>query len=111
IGPAFGLQGVEWLGYPVTFIISGLFALFCMVVILFMPYSAASPPKEKRKISFHDLFAVEFTGFMLLAALFSSGNGFISTYLAIVAEERGIQNIALFFTVYSICMVALRPLT
>lgn len=48
---------------------------------------------------------------MLLAALFSSGNGFISTYLAIVAEERGIQNIALFFTVYSICMVALRPLT
>jgi MFS family permease len=47
---------------------------------------------------------------MLLAALFSSGNGLISTYLAIVADERGIANIAVFFTVYSICMVALRPL-
>ena len=35
----------------------------------------------------------------------------ISTYLAILAEERGIGNIALFFTVYSACLVLLRPVT
>lgn len=110
LGPALGLALTDWFGYSVTFFVSGAFGLLGLVVILFMVYPKDVVPKATKKIAFHDLFAVEFTGFMLLAMLFSSGNGLISTYLAIVAEERGISNIAVFFTVYSVCMVVLRPL-
>lgn len=112
IGPAVGLELVGRLGYQMTFALAGIVAFGSVAVILVLPYHAA--PKAGgpgKKIVFSDLFAMEFFGFMLLATLFSSGNGMISTYLAILAEERGIGNIALFFTVYSACLVLLRPVT
>ncbi|MBQ1878733.1 MAG: MFS transporter, partial [Erysipelotrichaceae bacterium] len=49
------------------------------------------------------------TDFMLIAALFSMSNSLVTTYLALIGDERGIANIGLFFTVYSIIMVFLRP--
>ena len=111
IGPALGLELVGILGYQVTFAISGVVALVAAAVLLLLPSQKESRPSARRKIAFRDIFAMEFFGFMLLAALFSSGNGMVSTYLAILAEERNIPNIALFFTVYSACLVLLRPMT
>lgn len=111
IGPALGLELVGVLGYQVTFAISGIVALGAAAVLLLLPSQKEPRPLARRKIAFRDIFAMEFFGFMLLAALFSSGNGMVSTYLAILAEERNIPNIALFFTVYSVCLVLLRPMT
>ena len=107
-GPAIGLKLVEVSGYPATFILASVSALLCAVVITVLPYREEQN-KEKKKFSFNDLFAAEFTGFMLLSALFSGCSGLAATYLAILADQRGIANIALFFTVYSLCMVVFRP--
>lgn len=107
-GPAIGLRLVEVSGYPATFILASVSALLCAVVITILPYREEQN-KEKKKFSFNDLFAAEFTGFMLLSALFSGCSGLVATYLAILADQRGIANIALFFTVYSLCMVVFRP--
>lgn len=107
-GPAIGLKLVEVSGYPATFILASVSALLCAVVITILPYREEQN-KEKKKFSFNDLFAAEFTGFMLLSALFSGCSGLVATYLAILADQRGIANIALFFTVYSLCMVVFRP--
>ncbi|MCR5449347.1 MAG: MFS transporter [Solobacterium sp.] len=107
-GPAIGLKIVEVSGYPAVFILASVSALLCAIVITILPYRE-EPFKEKKKFSFNDLFAAEFTGFMLLSALFSGCSGLVATYLAILADQRGIANIALFFTVYSLCMVVFRP--
>lgn len=107
-GPAIGLKLVEVSGYPAVFILASVSALLCAIVITILPYRE-EPVKEKKKFSFNDLFAAEFTGFMLLSALFSGCSGLVATYLAILADQRGIANIALFFTVYSLCMVVFRP--
>ncbi|MDO4192626.1 MAG: MFS transporter [Erysipelotrichaceae bacterium] len=107
-GPAIGLKLVEVSGYPATFILASVSALLCAVVITVLPYREEEN-KEKKNFSFNDLFAAEFTGFMLLSALFSGCSGLVATYLAILADQRGIANIALFFTVYSLCMVVFRP--
>lgn len=107
-GPALGLALLDQFSYSVVFIVASLFSFSCMATLLVLPYKDVRE-KIKKKFSIHDLFAFEFVGFMLLTALFSSGNGLVSTYLAIIADERGIVNISLFFTVYSICMIVLRP--
>ncbi len=107
-GPAIGLKLVEISGYPATFILAAVSALLCAAVITVLPYQQ-SDAGEKKSIRLENLYAVEFTGFMLLAALFSAGSGLVATYLAILADERGIANIALFFTVFSLCMVVFRP--
>lgn len=111
VGPAVGLELVGKLGYQLTFAVSGIIALAAAAVILILPYQKEEVRVERKKFAFRDVFAMEFFGFMLLAALFSSGNGMVSTYLAILADERRIPNIALFFTVYSVCLVLLRPMT
>lgn len=110
LGPAFGLKLMEAFSYSATFITSGLFALGCAALLLLIPSRFEPKSGQRRKVTFSDLFAVKMTGFMLLAALFSSGSGLISTYLAILAEERSIANVAVYFTLYSVCLVVLRPL-
>ena len=111
LGPGIGLKLAEIFGYPITFISAGLSAVICMLVVLFLPYYHEQARGPIRRITIHDIFAVEFLDFMMIAALFSAGNGLVSTYLAILADERGIHNIALFFTSYSAVMIVLRPLT
>lgn len=110
IGPAIGIWLSE-INYSLTFAVSGVSALVCLVILLLIPNRQEPIKTQHKKFSINDLFAVKYVGFMLLAALFSSGNGLVSTYLKIIGDERGIGDISLFFTVYSVCMVALRPLT
>ena len=107
-GPAIGLKLVDLSGYPATFILAAVSALLCAAVITILPYKQETSG-EAKSIRLENLYAAEFTGFMLLAALFSAGSGLVATYLAILADERGIANIALFFTIFSLCMVVFRP--
>lgn len=110
LGPSIGLKLLEISGYSGTFICAGIFALGCMAVICVMPYrEEARQPHERKSFCLGDLYAKEFTCFLLMTALFSSCNGLVNTYLAIVAQERAIANIGVFFTVYSAFMVILRP--
>ena len=109
IGPALGLKLVDIGGYPLVFAAAAVSVFLCAAVITFLPGRKPSGAVSG-KITMDSLMAVEFTGFMILAALFAAGSGLISTFLAIMGEERNITNIALYFTVYSACMVFLRPL-
>lgn len=111
-GPSIGLSLVNISGYWMTFLMAGVSVFLCVLVIVFLPYKdVKKPASEQKKVTFADIYAKEFTLFMLLAFLFSSGNGLVSTYLAIIADERSIAGISLFFTVYSIFMLLIRPLT
>ena len=69
------------------------------------------PPGKRHSLKLNDLFAVEFLSLMLLATLFSSANGLATTYLDILATERGIPNISLFFTAYAVALVFTKPLS
>lgn len=114
VGPSIGLGIVDISGFSLTFITAGFFSLACILALLPLPYKKDAPAAvytQKRKLSFRNLYAAEFTCFMLMAALFSSGNGLVSTYLAIIADERGIAGISLFFTIYSVFLILIRPFT
>ncbi len=112
LGPSIGLALVGKSGFGAAFSLAGLLPLACIAVILPLKYRKPESENETaRRFSFRNLYAVELTCFMLMAALFSAGNGMVSTYLAIIADERQIVNISLFFTCYSLFLVALRPFT
>lgn len=46
---------------------------------------------------------------MVVLILFTSGNGLMNTYLAIMGDERGIPNVGLYFTAYSLVVLLVRP--
>ncbi len=111
-GPALGIGLSDRYGHGVAFAAAGIIAFLCMAVLILLPYNESNKPAANKKtLQFKDIFAVEFAGFMCVAALFSAGNGLVSTYLKTIANERSIVNISLFFTLYSICMVIIKPIT
>ena len=109
-GPGIGLKLVEISGYQLTFIVAGCCAIGCGIMVTLLPYQDTKDHSVSRKVTLNSLMAVEFTDYMLIAAMLSMGNSLVSTYLQLIGEERGIANIGLFFTVYSACMVFLRPM-
>lgn len=112
LGPMVGMELQKIGGYSLTFLVAGGFAFLCILFLVLLPYSVTYSTGEARKgLHLKDLFAAKFVLFMLMAFLFSSAGGLISTYLAIIADLRQIADITIYFTVFSILSVALRPIT
>lgn len=112
LGPLLGMELQEINGFSLTFLCAGGFAFLCIPLIAVLPFSVNYSVSETRKgLHLKDLFAAKFTLYMLMALLFSSAGGLISTYLAIIADVRQIADITIYFTLFSILSVALRPIT
>lgn len=113
VGPALGIALRDAIGFGAPFMAAALSSVISFVCVLVLPYDGSSQQSsgKKRSIKLGDLFAVEFLSLMLLATLFSSANGLATTYLDILATERGIANISLFFTAYAVALVFTKPLS
>lgn len=113
VGPALGLALRDAMGFGAPFIAASISTVISFACVVILPYEAkpAGPNAKQHSLKLNDLFAVEFLSLMLLATLFSSANGLATTYLDILATERGIPNISLFFTAYAVALVIVKPLT
>ena len=89
------------------FLTAGGLCLICLFMIFVIPYQFVEQKGKRagKKMTFSDFFAKELLIYVFLIGLFSFGNGIISYYLINFGEVRGIANIALFFTVYSVAML------
>ena len=114
IGPQLGDFVVETFGSHAVFFAAGLL----MVVDVLLIFSIKGQKQEakakevvKKKISFDDFFAKELIFYVLFIGMFSFGNGIISYYLKTMGNARGIPNITLFFTAYSLVLFASKPIS
>ena len=55
--------------------------------------------KEKKKIVFSDILAVEALPYTIVAGSYSFINGIIASYLVMYADELGISGVSVYFTV------------
>ena len=110
-GPRLALR--DAVGFGAAFVAACISTILSFVCVTILPYDAKAPQEGEKKhsLKLNDLFAVEFLSLMLLATLFSSANGLATTYLDILATERGIPNISLFFTAYAVALVIVKPIT
>jgi len=110
IGPNLGLWLVDNVGYNACFLCAAVACVLTTTIILIIPYKHVPKPKnERRKFDINNLISLRLLPFAILTGLFSMGNGLVNTFLAMMGDERGIANVGLFFTTYSIVMVCCRP--
>ncbi len=109
MGAPVGLKLVEWGGYTLCFAVAGVICLIGILIIVFMPYKHEPKPQTDGKFDINNLISLRILPYAFILCLFSSGNGIVNSLMVLFGEERGIGNIALFFTVYSLSMVAIRP--
>jgi predicted MFS family arabinose efflux permease len=124
IGPNAGLWVFENLGYKYCFIFAAALAFLTAGLMLLIKYKSpkgtnpkGTNPKgtnqkgtkvERKKLRLSDLIAVELIPFAAFAALFSLSNGLVSTFIALLGESRGIENVGIFFTTSAIFLLVAR---
>lgn len=111
IGPQLGSSISQRFGMGNLFLTAGGLCLICLFMIFVIPYQFVEQKGKRagKKMTFSDFFAKELLIYVFLIGLFSFGNGIISYYLINFGEVRGIANIVLFFTVYSVAMLIMKP--
>ena len=62
----------------------------------------------RKKLRITDFIAAQVLPLAFFGSVFSMFNGVISSYLVLLGEERGIENISLYFTVNAIALVIVR---
>lgn len=109
IGPMVGTWCVENVGYHACFWAAAVACVLTSLVIIAIPYEKSSAEGKKKSIKFEDLLSLRIMPFAILMGLFSVGNGLVKAFLYTIGKERSIENIAIFFTAYSVAMFCTRP--
>lgn len=110
VGPAVGLWISDKWGYNVCFSLALGFSISGILLLSTLPYKFTKGKFNKSKLKLKNLIAIEVFPYAFLAGLFALTTHMANSFLALMADERGIPNVALFFTVYSIAALVLRPL-
>lgn len=109
MGPSLGDILVRNVGYNIMFLVSAAATLIAAVCTLFI-YPRPTEVREKKRIMLSDFFAKEALMPSLIILFDSVATSTINNYLLLYGQESGIVNIGLFFTIYSIVLVATRPI-
>lgn len=114
VGPALGLSLVKNGNFAICFLTAAALygTAFLMVLVIVpsehKPQGAASP---RRRVSVNDFIALDLLPYVLFISIFSGGNGLATSYLALIGDERNIANVGIFFTVDSVLMLLIRPIS
>jgi len=110
LGPQLGTIILEKTNINYVFYVSAVLCVLCLLFLNTIKSDNVTNKKSKKeKLKFEDFFAKELMVYVVLVSILTLGNGIISYYLVDFGESRSIPNIALFFTVYSITLLIVKP--
>jgi len=120
IGPALGLWVIENFGYDWCFYTAFFISLTAAALMLLIRYkpdagkgnndgSAETGKKAGFRIRFSDIIEVKLLPLAFFGGLFSLTNGLVSSFIAIMGDQRGIGNVSIFFTINAIMLLIIRP--
>lgn len=109
--PAAGLEITQRMGdMRYSFLMAAALPLAAAVMLLTM--FGMEPRKEKvekKAVRMGDVFEPKALYFTIPYSTFSFVNGIIASYLVMFADEKGIENISIYFTMYAVCLFVVRP--
>ena len=110
--PTAGIEISERIGIESTFFLAALLLIAATTDMSFMKSSPALPHPKFSLSALHlsDIVSFQLLPLSLIGGLFSMGNGLASSFLVLLAQERDIPNIGLYFTVNALCLLLTRPL-
>ena len=110
-GPHVGILIRDKFGYKILFLMISVLTILAVVLLSRVKVEKRDYGSIKEipsSIRLKNLIVKECIVYALISGLFSLGNGITSSFLVLVGEERGIVNIALFFSVNAVVLLILR---
>ncbi len=115
VGPATSLALYDWIGGIMTFVIAGGISLLCVLCLFFASInerrSATDKSQQGSSFSITRLIEPRAVLFALLVIPITFCNGFVNSFIPLTADERHISGIGVFFTVFAVTMMVLKPLS
>lgn len=111
-GPGLGVYLADNFSYNVSFVCAAALYAASVILMLAIPAKASvrSPAKrETPKLTMSNFIEPKILLPVVTLGMFSVVNSLVGNYLKLIATERGILDIGLFFTVYSVVVFACRP--
>jgi len=110
LGPGIGLAISDRWGFQACFLIAVICNALGIIIISTLPYK---PTKiaEKRRLQLRSLIEPKIIPYGILSGMLSILTSMATTFVPLIGDERGIPNVALFFTTYAILALILRPVT
>ncbi|HEX2946348.1 MAG TPA: MFS transporter [Clostridia bacterium] len=116
IGPNVGIYIADKAGFQSLFLITAVLSFWAAAMLLFLGYAnepgntgnLSNPGNTGRKTNFQPLIAKEIIVYTIIGGVFSFGNGIVSSFLILLAKERNIANIGIFFSVGAVVVFILR---
>ena len=110
IGPNIGIYVIDKAGFRLLFFITAILSFLSAILLLFLPYKNEVKQVFSRvgKMALKPLIAKEVIVYALIGGMFSFGNGIVSAFLLLLAKERNILNVGIFFSVGAAVVFVLR---
>lgn len=110
IGPSIGLSLSRRIGYSPTFLVGAvLMGISCVLCLLIKEQSVER--QGKFAISPDRIFARAAVMPAVIYSFLSLAYSCINSFIAIYGEDRGVEQIGLFFTAYAIVLIFSRPIS
>lgn len=110
VAPGLGIFLAKTLGMKMVFLASAAMpVLGCALLLLVRDDTERS--QARCRIALTDVIEPKAWAFSLCGGMFSFVNGIINAYIVLFAEARNLGDIALYFTVYALCLFVIRPLS
>ena len=107
VAPAIGIYIADNYGYPTLFIFVSVIAFIAGLLALILTLKN-EPIENAGSFSLRNAFTFESLGPTILTFLFVLPTAVISSFLVLFSYDRGIENIAQYFTIYAIILVVTR---
>jgi len=111
LGPTIGLWVSDTWGYNACFAVALIACVIGGVALALRPYKSRHESVGLKGIRFGNLLAVDAIPYALLSGLVFMSIQLVNSFMVLLGDERGIKNILLVFTVYSIFTLVARPLS
>jgi len=110
VAPGIGISVADGLGMKAVFLISAVLPIIGCFLLIFVKDRTVRAA-EKKAVRLKDVIELKAWAFSLCGGIFSLINGIINAYIVLFAEARELGDIALYFTVYAVCLFFIRPLS
>ena len=111
VAPGIGIAIAGALGMRAMLLISAALPALACFILLLMRDDRELSRDEKVHIRLRDILEPRAFAYSFSGGVFSFGNGIVNAYIVLFAASRGVESVALYFTVYAIGMFIIRPMS
>lgn len=111
VGPNLGVCITDHSDFRTLFLLTSALAGAAGLLLMLFPYKGKlyrAEKKKKKSLTLEAFIAKEVIAYTLVGGMFSFTNGIISSFLLLLAKERDISNIGIFFSVGALTLFAVR---